>query len=111
MAHFIVLVERNVQLEEARVRLGEAGVAHALQEVDLVLLAVREVDWQAVPAPDELEVELALLVGELLEDAPETLDDLVISAAVMVLGDALEEISLDCLLAAGPNLDRSRRQV
>ena len=51
------LVERNVQLEEARLGLGEASITHVLHQVDPVRLAFRKLDWQSVSAPDELQVE------------------------------------------------------
>ena len=92
-------------------RLGEAFVVHSFQEVDLVLLAVRKVNRQSISAPNELKVKLALFVGEGLENAPETLNDLMVGTAVVILANALEQISLHGLLSTCSNLDRSRRQI
>ena len=84
-AELVVSVVRDVELVEAGVRLREACLAHVGHQAHLVLPTdLRQILRQAIPAPDELEVDGPLLVREALEDTPEAVHYLVICVTVRV---------------------------
>jgi len=60
-AHLVRLVERDVQLEEAGVRLGERRIAHAVHQAQLVTALALHIHRQSAATPDELEIARTLL--------------------------------------------------
>ena len=62
-AHLVGAIERNVELEEACVRLWEPCLVHARVQANLVpSRKSSEVDREPISTPDELQIETALFV-------------------------------------------------
>ena len=84
-AHLIRLVEWYVDLEEARVGLREALVAHVFKKTELVFIFLLKVHWQAITAPDKFKVASTLLRSKLGENTPETADDFMVFITVRIV--------------------------
>ena len=81
---FICLVVGHVELEEARVGLGESGLVHVLHQSDLMFSAdAGKIYGQTTAAPNELEVVSSFNFIEALKDAPESCNDRVVGCAVV----------------------------
>ena len=63
------------------------------------------ISWQLGAAPCELEVLASQVLRPLFEHRPEELHDLVVLAAVGVVGDGFEVWDFDILSAASSDLD------
>ena len=109
--HFIRLVERYVQLEEAGVRLREALIIPAIIKAKLMLSLGREVKWQTIATPDEFEIRRTLLRSKFCKDAPEAFDDLMTLCTVRVCRVPAQTFHINGLLAASTNLNCSWSQV
>jgi len=84
----IIRVVWNVDLEEARVGVGQRIVAQVRLDGQRVLIAdILEVEREARPSPGELEIHLSLLVVEGSEDSPEHFDYLAVLRGAVVAGD------------------------
>ena len=110
-AHLIRLVVRDIQLEEAGVRLWEAGIAHVGHKSQLMLSEVAGVDRQAVAAPDKFEVERSLFWSESFKYAPESIDNGMICTTIWIGRDSFEGGNFDNLWTRSTNLDGSWSQV
>ena len=93
MANLVVLVERDVELEEASMRLREGSLTHVRHQPQLMLPHVGCVDRKAVAPPHEFEVGGSFFIGVRLEYSPEASDDLVIVGAVGISCDGLESLN------------------
>lgn len=85
VANLIVVVVRNVQLEEARVCNRAASFTQVIHESHFMPVSqVRQVNWQASATPYELEVECLLLLCKAFKHTPEAVDDTVVLVAMWV---------------------------
>ena len=76
--HFISLVLRHIDREEASMCLRERSFVHTAAQIDLMLVVeIRGIDWKAATTPDELQVSRSLSFIECIEYAPESYYDLI----------------------------------
>lgn len=106
LENLLTLVVRNIQREEASVRLGQTLFVPVFDEGHSVLVPqFRAVEGHSGSAPDKLQVGGLVLVGYSGHNVPEHLDDLRIGGTVAILSDSLQLIDINNLLAADPVLD------
>jgi len=107
VADVVIVILRNIQLEEASVRLGERCLAQAWHQPYFVLVReVCQVYGQASATPDELQVQLAFFLREAgFKDTPEHGHDTMVFATAWIRRDRLEGLNVKSLLTTGTDLD------
>ena len=76
--HFISLVLRHIDREEASMCLRERSIVHTAAQIDLMLVVeIRGINRKAATTPDELQVTRSLSIIECIKYAPESSNDLI----------------------------------